>query len=255
MAGDSLEELTQRAVSVNALTKFISGEMLADMYRSIEEDAKGLADKSASITRTLSDLASAFDGSTKSLATLAETATAAAQIQAQLLSQISTSREGIASSFSGSRESILTSVMDAEQKYAFFEQRANEIAAVLQTATDPQTISRLYSEAERYIMGAFGSLSDEQKQGATGGVINTLSALEQMAQNRLNEAEKTTREQQASIAQTIDSAMHRQTLALEAAAAKLTQSAAAIQAASVGNYQADNWRLVNSDYYHGDSFG
>lgn len=108
--------------------------------------------------------------------------------EVKLLAQIQQTKGAIDKMFSGTKESILTSTMNDQQKYNYYQQQAGELEKQLANTTDPQKISDLTSRINDLIGKAWNLLSPDQQKQLQQQFIASIDKLDATAQKQLEQA-------------------------------------------------------------------
>lgn len=146
----------------------------------------------------LIDLNAAWDGSlegTEELRAGLEEFRMSAIQMAVVIDQV---RDSINKTIESTRQTIETSLMSDEEKYAYLREQAEQMAAELESAVDPARIQELTSSITR-ILGeswqmqmateGWANLSPEEQAAAQTEYLQTLDQVQETANARLTEAE------------------------------------------------------------------
>ena len=155
----------------------------------LEEMRDGLKDGSVSIEQ--------FAGGIGALATAYAAATA----------KIAETKMALEEMFSSTQEMFLTDVMSADEKYNYYQKKADEDYQRLLKATDPEEIDRLARRIDNYERMAYGLLDDTARKDKSGEFITGSKVVEDAVNARLQVAADKLDKQNADLKKVIEDAL------------------------------------------------
>jgi len=155
----------------------------------LEEMRDGLKDGSVSIEQ--------FAGGIGALATAYAAATA----------KIAETKMALEEMFSSTQETFLTDVMSADEKYNYYQKKADEDYQRLLKATDPEEIDRLARRIDNYERMAYGLLDDTARKDKSGEFIAGSKVVEDTVNARLQVASDKLDKQNADLKKVISEAL------------------------------------------------
>lgn len=262
MGTDTVDELVERLSHLKEAEDFIESSALegyTDLLAQSQMTLRDQLEASVSSVARLGSELSTFHGSTESMEALAVGLRERYELEIQYLNQIRTIQEGLNTSIQSSIETIQLSVMDTEQQYDYFTDRAEALAATIDGLSDPTEINDVVNQINELTNRAYGTLNQDQREDVSDGFIDFLEGVLETANNQLDEARSDavdqsemlrTRIEQAINDAMVASARHFERAAAEQlAAAQLFADGANIDVNLNWNHNYDAGYLNEAGYY------
>lgn len=252
-AAGSIEDMVAQLNALKTLSDFIASDSLADHIQAVNNAALTMRDRMRGSTDSMLDMIAAYDGSIDATQQLAGATAARYQAEMQYLAQIGSMQQSVNDMLQGSIDNILLSVMDTGEQYEHYTQRAEGLAAALETMTDPEQISDITKQIDRLTGQAYALLDEQQRQEVSGEFVDFLGGVMDVANERLEAA----RSEAVSSSQMIRDAMFEainaagsrlQGAADSAGGALVSASSAIAGAASLINGAAGNISRASASY-------
>lgn len=187
-SGRSVDELVVFTSSLIAIGSALDTTPFEDYQSALENASKSMLTQLQEAQTGIIDMLSDFKGTageTEALALAVVSYKNAAAEAARIIAEMSAA---IDSAVSSSVERIRLENMSDEERGAYFLQQAEEMRLALEAATDPEQISHLFAEFQRYTELAFGTLTEEQKKLQQDVFISMLEEGGDIANSRLENA-------------------------------------------------------------------
>lgn len=177
----------------------------------------------------VAELARSLDGSLASAKALADAEQRRLQLLQAVLAEIADAAANVHAMFAKTAENFRMATLTPSQQYEHYDQKAAELLAMLQTATDPTRIKDLAAQYNDTLNAAWNLLSAEQKAQLGGQFGDLADSADKLAQERLAKAQEAAeaeaRNLSAQIEVSIEAAMKKVAESMEDAATKLADAA------------------------------
>jgi len=161
----TFEDFMERfEASVSNIQLFVDSNPLD---RFLENSAQGAETMNQALARTrgeVLDAASAFDGSTASVAQLEDAVRRRFELELQLIRQINQAVEQSVSALEGTRENIASQLRSDRENFALKREEIRGLVQGISEIEDPAELQRVSERINQLAGEAFGLLSEEQKK-------------------------------------------------------------------------------------------
>jgi len=193
--GDTFKRLIDEMIQAQAAMEYLQEFLDSDLATAFEEAAtaqgRTLYENLMHSAEAAEDMATEFDGTLSSILNLTDGVRTFGQYAAQTLMEIQNVMDSVAARFSTARESVIEQTSTREENLARWKQEIDTLAQQLMTAVDPAEIERLTAQIDTLSRKSFGALTDEEKAAQAPALLEYLSWVEGIAQQRLEQARQT----------------------------------------------------------------
>lgn len=187
LQGTSYDDKVARLGAFKGIQDFVDSSSVAD-FETLSAANQTLYDVYKSQTVAINEQIRTWDKSTESTQQLMAATQQRYALELQMLGQIQASQDAIRTSLAGSIEAIKQSLMAEDERYNYLTDKAENLAAAIDTMSDPQKIEQTVAEIQSLTNQAYSLLSGEQQQIVGQEFIDFFEGLQTKVDQRLDAA-------------------------------------------------------------------
>jgi hypothetical protein len=180
-----LDQVVTIANQLILVKGFADSDIAADYEALVSGQGLTLKDLTSKLATGIRELSASFTGSADDLATLAVLVSQRYDSEIAYLQQIDQILGGITSGFQGLKDQINRNLFGDEAFYDQITSQAEQLAAALQSMTDPAKIAATVAEIQRLTGIAYSLLDEEGKKTNGAGFLDFIEGVESDASEAL----------------------------------------------------------------------